>query len=139
MIWKKEINLDDLNRFSNYMGSFLGIQFTDWGEDYLTATMPVNEKTQQPFGILHGGASVVLAETVGTFASSVVIDSDQFACVGLEINANHLRPVSSGLVRAECKPIHLGNKTHVWDIRIYNDQNKIVCISRFTVAIINKP
>jgi 1,4-dihydroxy-2-naphthoyl-CoA hydrolase len=138
MIWKAEINLEGLNNYPEYLGSFLGIKFTDWNENSLTATMPVNERTRQPFGILHGGASVVLAETIGTFASSLIIDTDEYACVGLEINANHLRPVSSGEVKAVCCPIHLGNKTHVWDIRIYNDQNKIICISRFTVAIINK-
>lgn len=138
MIWKSDINLDELNKNPEYLGSFLGIKFTDWNENSLTATMPINEKTRQPFGILHGGASVVLAETTGTFASSLVIDTNVFACVGLEINANHLRPASSGEVKAVCIPVHLGNKTHVWDIRIYNDQNKIVCISRFTVAIIDK-
>jgi len=138
MIWKSEINLDDLNKYPDYLGSFLGIKFSDWSENSLTATMPVNEKTRQPFGILHGGASVALAETIGTFASSLVIDTNEFVCVGLEINANHLRPVNSGEVRAVCSPIHLGNKTHVWDIRLYNDENKIVCISRFTVAIIDK-
>lgn len=138
MIWKSEINLDNLNSFPEYLGSFLGIKFTHWSENSLTATMPINERTQQPFGILHGGASVVLAETIGTFASSLIIDTNAFACVGLEINANHLRTVSSGEVRAECIPIHLGNRTHVWDIRLYNDQGKIVCISRFTVAIIDK-
>ena len=138
MIWKSEINLDSLNNYPEYLGSFLGIKFTDWSENSITATMPINEKTRQPFGILHGGASVVLAETIGTFASSLVIETNAFVCVGLEINANHLRSVSSGEVRAVCSPIHLGNKTHVWDIRLYNDQDKIVCISRFTVAIINK-
>ena len=138
MIWKSEINLDSLNSYTEYLGSFLGIRFTAWSEDSLTATMPVNERTRQPFGILHGGASVVLAETIGTFASSLVIDTNAFVCVGLEINANHLRAVSSGEVRAVCGPIHLGNKTHVWDIRLYNGQDKIVCISRFTVAIIEK-
>ncbi|MDH4092826.1 MAG: hotdog fold thioesterase [Cyclobacteriaceae bacterium] len=138
MIWKSEINLDALNNYPEYLGSFLGIKFTGWSENSLIATMPVNERTQQPFGILHGGASVVLAETTGTFASSLIIDTNAFDCVGLEINANHLRSVSSGEVRAVCIPIHLGNKTHVWDIRLYNDQDKIVCISRFTVAIIDK-
>lgn len=138
MIWKSEINLDSLNNYPEYLGSFLGIKFTDYSENSLTATMPVNEKTRQPFGILHGGASVVLAETIGTFASSLVIDTNKFSCVGLEINANHLRSVSSGEVRAVCSPVHLGNKTHVWDIRLYSDQNKIVCICRFTVAIIDK-
>ncbi len=138
MIWKQEVNLDDLNNYPEYLGTFLGIKFTECSENSLTATMPINDKTRQPFGILHGGASVTLAETIGTFASSLVIDTNEFICVGLEINANHLRPASSGEVKAVCIPIHLGNKTHVWDIRLYNDQEKIVCISRFTVAIIAK-
>lgn len=138
MIWKNAINLNDLNKSPEYIGSFLGIKFTEWNENSLTATMPVNEKTCQPFGILHGGASVVLAETVGTYASSLVIDSNKFMSVGLDINANHLRPVSSGEVKAVCSPIHIGSKTHVWDIKIYNNQDKIVCISRLTVAIIDK-
>jgi 1,4-dihydroxy-2-naphthoyl-CoA hydrolase len=138
MIWKSEVSLDDLNKYPEYLGSFLGIKFTEWSENSLTATMPINDRTRQPFGILHGGASVVLAETIGTFASSLVINTNEFVCVGLEINANHIRPASSGEVKAVCSPIHLVNKTHVWDIRLYNDQDKIVCISRFTVAIIDK-
>lgn len=138
MIWKNEINLDRLNNGPEYVGSFLGIKFTEWSENSLTATMPVNKKTQQPFGILHGGASVVLAETVGSFASSLIIDSKKFIGVGLEVNANHLRPVSTGDVKAVCNPIHIGNKTHVWDIKIYNEQGKLVCISRLTVSIIER-
>ncbi len=97
-------DLDGLNNYPEYLGGFWGIKFTDWSENSLTATMPINEKTRQPFGILHGGASVVLAETIGTFASSLVIDANEFVCVGLEINANHLRPVSSGEVRGVCCP-----------------------------------
>ena len=115
-----------------------GIEIVEVGEDYIKSKMPVDHRTRQPMGLLHGGASVVLAETVGTFASSLVIDTNEFVCVGLDINANHLRPVSTGEVRGVCSPIHLGQKTHVWDIRIFNDQDKIVCISRFTVAIIDK-
>lgn len=138
MIWKTAIDLDDLNDIPEYIGSFLGIKFTMWDENSLTATMPVNARTCQPFGILHGGASVVLAETVGTYASSLVIDSTKFIVVGLDVNANHLRPVSSGDVKAVCSPIHIGNKTHVWDIKIFNEQDKIVCIVRLTVAIIDR-
>jgi 1,4-dihydroxy-2-naphthoyl-CoA hydrolase len=138
MIWKKEIDLAQLNDGPAYLGTFLGISFTEWTDQSLTATMPVNEKTRTPFGILHGGASVVLAETVGSHASSLVVDSTTRMCVGLDINANHLRPVPSGKVKAVCSPLHLGQKTHVWDIRIYNDQNKLACICRLTVAIVDR-
>lgn len=138
MIWKSPVNLDALNNAPEYMGSFLGIVFTDWSENSLTATMPVNTKTQQPFGILHGGASVVLAETLGSYASNLIIDTQHFMGVGLEVNANHLRPVSAGEVRAVCSPLHLGKKTHIWDIKIYNEADKMVCVSRLTVAIIEK-
>lgn len=136
MIWKADINLDELNSYPPYLGNYLGIQFTAWTENSLVATMPVNDRTKQPFGILHGGASVALAETLGTFASSLVIDTNQWNCVGLEINANHLRPAHHGHIKAVCQPVHIGKMTHVWDIRLFDDQDKMVCICRFTVAII---
>lgn len=138
MIWKEAINLEQLNDTPEYLGSFLGIQFTDWTEGSLTATMPVNKKTHQPWGVLHGGASVVLAETIGSYASSLIVDLDKYNPVGLEINANHIRPVTNGIVKGIGTPIHLGRKTHIWDIKIYNEQDKIVCSSRLTVAIIEK-
>jgi len=138
MIWKKEVSLEDLNNAPEYIGTFLGIKFTDWDDNTLKATMPVNKKTHQPWGILHGGASVVLAETLGSYASTLIIDTEKFAAVGLEVNANHLRPASDGEVTGICEPIHIGRKTHVWNIRIINSENKIVCISRLTVAIIEK-
>lgn len=100
--------------------------------------MPVNTKTHQPWGILHGGASVVLAETLGSYASTFIVDTEKYAAVGLEINANHLRPVSDGEVTGICEPFHIGRKTHVWSIKIVNRENKLVCISRLTVAIIEK-
>jgi 1,4-dihydroxy-2-naphthoyl-CoA hydrolase len=100
--------------------------------------MLVNEKTHQPYGILHGGASVVLAESLGSVASNMVINSDKYIGVGLEVNANHLRPVKSGFVTGICTPIHIGGKTHVWDIKLYDDRGKMNCISRLTVAIIPK-
>ncbi len=121
------------------MVSLLDIQFSEITDDSLTATMPVDNRTQQPFGILHGGASVVLAETVGSVASNLVIGQGDYLPVGLEINANHLRPVTEGRVSAKCTPIHIGKKSHVWDIRITNDEGKMVCVSRLTVAIIEKP
>lgn len=139
MIWFKEFSPKQLNdRPRNHMGAFLDIQFTKIESDTLTATMPVNERTHQPAGILHGGASVVLAETLGSIASYMCIDPEKYQAVGLEINANHLRPVKSGLVTGICKPLHIGAKTHVWEIKIYNDKGKMSCISRLTVAILNK-
>jgi len=118
------------------MPGFLDIIITECTDDSLTATMPVVDKTRQPFGILHGGASVVLAETVGSIAANLVVDANKFRCVGQEINANHIRPTSSGLVTATAKPIHLGRGSQVWDIRIMNEQNKLACISRLTMAVI---
>lgn len=115
----------------------LGIEFTEAGEGYLMARMPVDGRTHQPFGILHGGASVVLAESLGSVASWMLLDDPtKQRAVGLEVNANHLRAVRSGWVYGRCTPIHTGRTTHVWDIRITDEQGKLVCISRLTVAII---
>lgn len=139
MIWMSKVELGTLNKTSKNMVSLLDIQFSEITDDSLTATMPVDHRTQQPFGILHGGASVVLAETVGSVASNLVIGPGDFLPVGLEINANHLRPVTEGRVSAKCTPIHIGKKSHVWDIRITNDEGKMVCVSRLTVAIVEKP
>jgi 1,4-dihydroxy-2-naphthoyl-CoA hydrolase len=139
MIWFRTFTVEELNdRPKNHMGALLDIQFTEAGEDSLTATMPVDERTHQPAGILHGGASVVLAETLGSVASSMCIDPERYQAVGLEINANHLRPVKSGLVTGICKPLHKGAKTHVWEIKIYDERGKMNCVSRLTVAIIPK-
>lgn len=139
MIWFSDFSPEALNnRPKNHMGALLDIQFTKIEEDTLTATMPVDERTHQPAGILHGGASVVLAETLGSIASFMCIDPEKYYAVGLEINANHLRPVKSGLVTGICKPLHIGAKTHVWEIKIYNDKGKMNCISRLTVAILKK-
>lgn len=115
----------------------LGIEFTEAGEGYLLARMPVDGRTHQPFGILHGGASVVLAESLGSVASWMLLDDPaKQRAVGLEINANHLRSVREGWVYGRCTPIHTGRTTHVWDVRITDEQGKLVCISRLTVAII---
>lgn len=139
MIWTKKFELDNLNKFiGDDMASHLGIRFTSITENTLEATMPVNVKTKQPYGILHGGASVALAETVGSYASTLVVDQQKNMVVGMEINANHLKPVFSGSVRAVCSPVHLGKSSHVWDIRIFNDKNQICCISRLTVAVIER-
>ncbi len=138
-MWYTQTTAQDLNnRPKNHLSSFLGIEFSEITDNSLSATMPVNEKTHQPIGILHGGASVVLAETLGSVASSLIINPDKWMAVGLEINANHLRPVFDGYVKGICTPIHIGSKTHVWDIKIFNDQGKLNCISRLTVAIIAK-
>jgi 1,4-dihydroxy-2-naphthoyl-CoA hydrolase len=140
MIWFTEFTAESLNnRPKNHLGGLLDIQFTEVGEDFLTATMPVDERTHQPAGILHGGASVVLAETLGSVASTMCIDPARYIAVGLEINANHLRPVKSGKVKGVCRPLHKGAKTHVWEIKIYDDRGKMNCVSRITVAILPKP
>ncbi len=137
-IWKKAFNLDSLNQSrKNTLVETLGILITEFGEDYMTASMPVEPRTHQPMGILHGGASVVLAETVGSIAANMAVDKQHY-CVGLDINANHLKSVSSGLVYATCKPIHLGRTTQVWDIPLVNDSGKPTCISRLTMAVLKK-
>lgn len=139
-IWfKQEFSLEKLQGMSKgTMGDHLGIQFSEIGENYLKATMPVDERTKQPYGLLHGGASVALAETLGSVASSLVLDAERSICVGLEINANHIRSVSSGYVTGTATPIHLGSSTHVWDIKIKDENDKLVCISRLTVAVLSK-
>lgn len=140
MIWFREYNVNEINaRPKNHLGALLDIEFMEIGEDFITARMPVDERTHQPYGILHGGASVVLAESLGSVASSMIIDWNKYIGVGLEVNANHLRPVKSGYVTGICKPLHIGGKTHVWDIKIYNDKGKMNCVSRLTVAIIPRP
>lgn len=120
------------------MISHLGIRLIEVGNDFLKATMPVDERTRQPMGILHGGASVVLAETLGSTAASLCIDLEKQYCVGLDINANHVRAVRSGTVTGIARPVHLGRRTQVWQIHIYNEQEKLVCLSRLTMAILNQ-
>lgn len=139
-IWHSlDVSLDQLNEIgANTMAALLGMEFTEIGPDYLRMIMPVDNRTKQPYGLLHGGASAALAETVGSVASSLVIDTKKQICVGLDINANHIKGVTSGYVHAIARPLHLGTTTHVWDIRICDDDNKLVCISRLTVAIRDK-
>ena len=138
-IWRVTPTPEDLTaRGSRSMPGFLGIDFTEVGPDFLRATMPVNERTHQPFGLLHGGASVTLAETVGSVASMMCVDPEQYMCVGQEINANHLRPARSGYVTGTARPVHIGGRAHVWSIEIANEAGKLVCISRLTVAIIRR-
>lgn len=137
MIWFKEPSVEELNsRHTNHIGAVLGIEFTEIGPDFIKATMPVDKRTHQPFGILHGGANVVLAETLGSVASNLVLNPEKNMGVGLEVNANHLRPVKAGFVNGICTPIHIGGKTHIWDIKIYNDKGKLSCVSRLTVAVV---
>ncbi|GAB5538513.1 MAG: hotdog fold thioesterase [Salibacteraceae bacterium] len=114
----------------------LGIEITELGDDYLRGTMPVDSRTMQPYGILHGGASVSLAETLGSIAAHLVVDNSVYATVGMEINANHLRPVTKGLVTGTAKPIHLGRSSHVWSIEIVDANKNLICISRLTMAVI---
>ena len=139
-IWfKKDLSLSDLHPLGqNTMSEFLGIEWIELGDDYIKAKMPVDPRTKQPYGLLHGGASCVLAETLGSVASAMVIDHEKLLCVGLEINANHIRGAREGLVTGIATPLHLGSSTHVWDIKIYDDQEKLICVSRLTVAIINR-
>ncbi len=137
MIWFTQPTVAELNnRHNNHLGAFLGIEFTEIGDDFIKATMPVNAKTHQPFGILHGGANAVLAESLGSVASNLILNPEKNMGVGLEVNANHLRPVKDGFVTGICTPLHIGGKTHVWDIKIYNEQGKLSCVSRLTVAVV---
>ncbi len=118
------------------MVTHLGIEFTEVGDHSLSARMPVDDRTRQPMGLLHGGASVVLAETLGSMAGFLMLPEGK-ACVGLEINANHIRSVRDGYVTGKATPLHIGKNTHVWDIRIHDDQQRLVCVSRLTLAVID--
>ncbi|MBI5539770.1 MAG: PaaI family thioesterase [Bacteroidia bacterium] len=137
-IWNKPFLIKDLqHQIKNTLAETIGIELTEITDDSLKCRMEVNNKTKQSMGILHGGASAALAETLGSIASNMIVDKDKYFCVGLDINASHLRPVKSGYIYAEAKPIHLGKKTHVWRIDIVNDMGKLVCTSRLTMAILN--
>lgn len=138
-LWKTQATLDQLkDRSKNTLAEHLGIDYLEIGDDYLKAKMPVDHRTKQPAGLLHGGASVVLAETLGSIAATLCVNIEKKMVVGLEVNANHIRPVSDGWVIGIAKPIHIGNSTQIWEIKIYNEQDKLICISRLTVAIIDK-
>lgn len=139
-IWKQPIDLVRINGWSRgTMMETLDIRFTEAGEDWLRATMPVDHRTQQPFGLLHGGASVVLAETLGSTAALLTLDVEKEIAVGLDINANHIRGVRGGVVTGTAKAIHLGRTTQVWEIRIEEEAGKLVCLSRLTMAVIPSP
>lgn len=118
------------------LSEHIGIRFTEVGPDYLRGTMPVNPHTHQPTGVLHGGASVALAETIGSVAANLCVDQSTHLCMGQEINANHLRPVASGLVTATARPYHIGSRSQVWHIEIRDERDKLVCVSRLTMAVI---
>ncbi|WP_426286547.1 hotdog fold thioesterase [Luteibacter sp. E-22] len=136
-IWKQPIDLARINGWSRgTMMETLGIHFTAFGDDWLRGTMPVDHRTQQPFGLLHGGASVVLAETLGSSAALLTLDVEKELAVGLDINANHIRGVRSGIVTGTAKAVHLGRTTQVWEIRIEEESGKLVCLSRLTMAVI---
>ena len=139
-IWfDKKISVESLKEFGKgTMTEHLGIEWVELGKDFFKAKMPVDHRTIQPLGLLHGGASCVLAETIGSVASHLVIDPSEFYCVGIEINANHIRSAKEGFVYGTCSPLHIGSSTHVWDIRITNEEEKLICISRLTVAIMKK-
>jgi 1,4-dihydroxy-2-naphthoyl-CoA hydrolase len=138
-IWfNKNITIADLFSEQQTMGTHLGMQWVEIGNDFLKMSMPVDDRTKQPYGLLHGGASCALAETVGSVASALVIDPEKYICVGLEINANHVRAVRNGHVIATATRLHLGASTHVWDIKIHDENKKLVCVSRLTVSILAK-
>lgn len=138
-IFKQKTTIEELNQWSrNTLNEALGITFTQVGEDYLEATMPVDHRTHQPFGLLHGGASVALAETLGSVAAMMCVDQTKQYCVGLDINANHIRAVRNGVVTGVTRALHVGKKTQVWEIRISNELNELVCVSRITMAVLDK-
>jgi len=135
-IWKQHADLETMNAWSRRtLMHALDIRITELGDDYLRGTMPVDDRTRQPYGILHGGASVALAETLGSTAAMLCCE-DGRATVGLEINANHLRAVREGLVTATARPIHVGRSTQVWEIRIEDEAGELTCISRLTMAVV---
>lgn len=138
-IWKMSIDLETVNkRGKNTMAEYLGIVFTEIGDDFLKATMPVDHRTKQPLGIMNGGASCVLAETIASTAANYCVNQSERYCVGLDINANHIRPAAEGFVTAITNPIHLGNTTQVWQIDIFNESNKRVCVARMTAAVVTR-
>jgi 1,4-dihydroxy-2-naphthoyl-CoA hydrolase len=138
-IWKQTGSLDEINASSrNTMVSNLDIRVVELGDDFLRGTMPVDERTKQPFGLLHGGASVALAETLGSLAGNLCLDGSKDVAVGLDINANHIRATTSGIVTGTARPLHIGRTTQVWEIRIEDDKQRLVCISRLTLAVVPK-
>lgn len=138
-IWFRQFTLDEIRQIGHAtMGEHLGIEFAEIGPDYLEARMPVDSRTMQPDRILHGGASVALAETLGSVGGSMCVDRTRFQIVGQEINANHLRPATGGHVKGRATPIHLGRRSQVWSIEIRDDNERLVCVSRLTIAVIER-
>jgi uncharacterized protein (TIGR00369 family) len=138
-LWQTPVSLEIIaQRNQDTMSTHLGIEFIEVGADYLKARMPVDQRTKQPLGIMHGGASCVLAETVGSVAANYSVDLNKEYCVGLDINTNHLRQARSGYVIATARPIHVGRKTHVWSIEIHNEQGELVSINRLTLMVLSK-
>ncbi|WP_295461538.1 hotdog fold thioesterase [uncultured Pseudomonas sp.] len=136
-IWQTLPDPEDLERaLENTLAEHLDMRIEAWDDSSLTASMVVDRRTHQPMGLLHGGASVALAETVGSIASMLCVDRSRFYCVGQEINANHLRGVRSGRVTAVARPLHLGRSSHVWDIRLSDEEGRLTCVSRLTVAVV---
>ena len=138
-IWFKPVDLEQLQQAfdgKRDLPGHLDIRITEVGPDYLRGTMPVDHRTWQPFGLLHGGASVALAETLGSVAANYCVDMTRFYCVGQEINANHLRSVRSGRVTGTARPIHIGSRSQVWDIRIEDESRRLTCISRLTMSVL---
>lgn len=139
-IWRIQTSVEQLQESArNTLAHTIDIHVTEIGPDFLRATMPVTSKTHQPMGVLHGGASVALAETVGSLAANMCVDQALHVCMGQEINANHLRPVSSGIVTATARAYHIGKRSHVWNIEIRDEQEKLVCVSRLTMAVVDRP
>jgi uncharacterized protein (TIGR00369 family) len=138
-IWQAEISVEIVNsRGNDSMSDFLGIEFTEVGDDYLSARMPIDKRTKQPIGIMHGGASCVLAETIGSTAANYCVNRDQFYCVGLDINTNHIRAMREGFVIGTAKPFHLGKTTQVWSIEIRDEQNRLVSVNRLPMAVLRR-
>jgi 1,4-dihydroxy-2-naphthoyl-CoA hydrolase len=137
-IWKVTPEVAQLNEHADNLVGHLGIEFTEIGTDYLKARMPVDRRTHQPYGLLHGGASVVLAETLGSTGAMLCVDQSKSYVVGLEVNANHVRSVAGGWVIGTARPLHVGRSTQLWDIHIVDEAGKLVCVSRLTVAVIEK-
>jgi 1,4-dihydroxy-2-naphthoyl-CoA hydrolase len=138
-IWKSELSLDEINGWRETMVQWIGIKVVEVGDDFVRGTMPVDARTHQPYGLLHGGASVALAETLGSLGAMMCADAASEIAVGLDINANHVRGVTSGVVTGTARPLHIGRTTQVWEIRIEDERARLVCISRLTVAIVPKP
>jgi 1,4-dihydroxy-2-naphthoyl-CoA hydrolase len=139
-IWFAPPDLAELNRIHTGTAvAALGIRMTAFGDDFLAGTMPVDERTRQPAGLLHGGASVLLAETLGTAAAIACVDPATSYCVGLEVNANHVRGVRAGIVTGVARPLHIGRTSHVWGIEIHTDDDRLVCIARLTTTVVAKP